>query len=87
MGKPDTKQGAQGCEHDSFRRAVGLTGHKALTAFWITWTLAIATFAVYRLFDDPASITAHGVAALSAVLAMPAGFIALYKWIRPKVTK
>jgi len=53
-----------------------------LTAFWLSWVLCICTFAVWRLFDDPSAITVHGVAALTAVLAMPAAFIGLYKWIR-----
>jgi len=51
-----------------------------LAAFWLSWTMAIVSFAVWRLFDNPESITAHGVAALAAVLGMPAAFIALYKW-------
>lgn len=59
-----------------------LTRHKALAAFWLTWTLLIVSYATYKLFDDPASITAQGVAAFTAVLGAPAAFIALYKWAR-----
>ena len=51
-----------------------------LAAFWLSWTLLIVSFAVWRLFENPDTITVHGVAALTAVLGMPAAFIALYKW-------
>ena len=67
-------------------RVLSVVGpHKALSAFWISWTLLIVSFAVYRLFDDPSAITAQGVAALTAVLGAPAAFIALYKWAIPKI--
>lgn len=51
-----------------------------MATIWVTWTLAIITFAVYRVFDDPAVITAQTVAALSAVIGLPPIFVGLWKW-------
>jgi hypothetical protein len=39
------------------------------------------------MFEDPTKITAPAAAALSALLGLPAVFIGLYKWLRPKVSK
>jgi len=64
-----------------------IADHKLLAAFWTTWTMAIATYAAVRVFDDPGSINAYTVGALSAVLAVPAVFIKLYQWLKPKASK
>lgn len=58
-----------------------------MTAVWVTWTLIIITFAVFKSFEDPSAITAQTVAALTAVIGLPPLFVGLYKWIRPRIDK
>lgn len=63
------------------------TKGRTMTAIWVTWTLLISSYAVFRAFEDPSAITAQTVAALTAVIGMPPLFVGLYKWIRPRVEK
>jgi hypothetical protein len=60
-----------------------LKQHKAVT-IWVTWTLAIVTFAVWQAFRHPEAITAQTVAALTIVVGLPPTFVALWKWIRSR---
>ena len=61
-----------------------IADHKLVSVIWTTWALGIITYAVLRVFETPADITAQTVAALVAVIGLPGAFLALFKWVKPK---
>lgn len=66
---------------ESAKRAVLKYRFATFSVIWVSWTLAIITYAVFKVFDDPANITANTVSALAAVIGIPPLFVGLIKWI------
>jgi hypothetical protein len=55
-----------------------------VTTIWVTWTLAIITYAVVKAFEAPGAITAQTVAALTLVVGLPPAFVGLWKLIQSR---
>lgn len=56
--------------------------HKILSSILVLWTYGLVTWVVYRIFDDVTLINTAVVAALTAVLGIPAVAVGLFKWRR-----